>query len=48
MVAAVVGTSASRKVLEAMTDANFRNWTRRVVLAVGAVYLISGLWALLK
>ena len=48
VVAAVVGTSASRKVLEAMTDANFRNWTRRVVLAVGAVYLISGLWALLK
>ena len=47
VVAAVVGTSASRKVLKAMTDANFRNWTRRVVLAVGAVYLISGLWALL-
>jgi uncharacterized membrane protein YfcA len=48
VIAAVIGTSASRKVLEAMTDANFRNWTRRVVLVVGAVYLASGLWELAK
>jgi uncharacterized membrane protein YfcA len=43
---AVVGTTLSRKVLDAMTDHDFRRWTRRTVTAVGAFYLCSGLWAL--
>lgn len=43
---AVIGTSASRHVIERISDADFRSWTRRVVLAVGAFYLASGLWGL--
>lgn len=42
---AIAGTSASRRVLERMSDADFRNWTRRTVLAVAGFYLASGLWA---
>ena len=43
---AVIGTTASRKVLEAMTDTNFRQWTRRTVSVIGVYYLGTGLWAL--
>jgi hypothetical protein len=39
---AVIGTSLSRQVLERISDASFRSWTRWTVLAVGAVYLASG------
>lgn len=48
VLAAVIGTSASRRVLEAMSDANFRSWTRRVVLLVGGIYLVTGIWQLLR
>ena len=43
---AVAGTTASRQVLERMTDANFRDWTRRVVMTVASFYLASGVWAI--
>lgn len=43
---AVFGTTLSRKVLEAMTDANFRSWTRRTVMVTGLCYLVTGLWLL--
>jgi uncharacterized membrane protein YfcA len=43
---AVVGTTLSRKVLERMSDHDFRRWTRNTVTAVGTFYLCSGLWAL--
>lgn len=43
---AVVGTSASRRLLESMSDAGFRDWTRRAILAIGGFYLASGLLAL--
>lgn len=41
---AMVGTTLSRKVLDAMSDASFRSWTRRVVLFTGSCYLAAGLW----
>jgi uncharacterized membrane protein YfcA len=44
MLCAMVGTSASRRVLERMSDAAFRDWTRRTVFAVASFYLASGLW----
>ena len=44
MACAIAGTSISRRVLERMTDADFRSWTRRAVLTAGSVYLASGLW----
>ncbi|MCX7173099.1 MAG: sulfite exporter TauE/SafE family protein [Proteobacteria bacterium] len=43
---AVFGTTLSRRVLEAMTDANFRAWTRRTVMATGLCYLGTGLYLL--
>jgi len=46
MACAIAGTSVSRFVLERMSDADFRSWTRRAVLAVGSAYLATGLWTL--
>ncbi len=48
VVMAIVGTSASRAVLERMTDIQFRQWTRRVVMGIGAVYIAQGLAVLLR
>lgn len=43
---ALAGTSLSGRVLERMSDSAFRRWTRRVIVALGAVYLVSGMTAL--
>lgn len=42
---AFAGTSLARRVLEQMTDASFRLWTRWTVLGLGAIYLTSGISA---
>ncbi len=42
---AVTGTTLSRKALDAMSDKDFRLWTRRVVSVIGVFYLANGLWA---
>jgi uncharacterized membrane protein YfcA len=47
VVLAVVGTSLSKQVLERISDADFRRWTRWTVLTLGTVYLTSGILALL-
>ncbi|HET9578852.1 MAG TPA: TSUP family transporter [Usitatibacter sp.] len=39
---AVVGTTLSRQVLERITDASFRQWTRWTVMTLGVMYLVSG------
>jgi uncharacterized membrane protein YfcA len=44
----VVGTSLSTRVLEKMSDTNFRLWTRRVVMAIGVAYLFSGVLLLVE
>ena len=41
------GTSLAAMVLERMTDVGFRQWTRRVIFAVSAVYLARGAWLVL-
>jgi uncharacterized membrane protein YfcA len=46
VVSAIVGTSASRLVLDRLTDANFRKITQRLVLTLGAGYLAAGIWQL--
>ncbi len=43
---AFAGTTLSRSVLERLTDADFRLWTRWTVMATGVVYLASGAWML--
>ena len=41
---AMAGTSLSRRVLEVISDVNFRRWTQWIILTVAAVYLVQGLW----
>jgi len=45
---AFIGTSLSRQVLERMSDASFRQWTRWTVMSIGSVYLATGVLALLR
>src|SRR5437868_1549654 len=42
----IAGTSLAAMVLERMTDVGFRQWTRRVIFAVSAVYLARGVMLL--
>lgn len=44
---AILGALAGNGILQKMTDANFRAWTRWVVTGVGAVYLAQGLMKLI-
>jgi uncharacterized membrane protein YfcA len=41
---AVAGTSLAPFVIERMTDHGFRQWTRVIIFAVSAVYLIRAAW----
>lgn len=40
----LLGTWLGGLVLDRMTDANFRTWTKWIVTATGLVYLARGLW----
>ncbi len=40
---AFAGTTLSRRVLETMTDANFRRWTQWTVLTLGGINLATGI-----
>lgn len=44
---ALIGTTLSRRILDAMTDHQFRHWTQRLITSMGLVYLGQGLWLLL-
>jgi uncharacterized membrane protein YfcA len=48
VVLAVVGTSLSRQVLERITVASFRLWTRWTVMTLGSIYLASGVMSLAR
>lgn len=41
------GTSLAARVLERMTDADFRAWRRRIVHAVAVSFLVRGMWLLI-
>ena len=41
---AVLGTTLSRRFLDRLSDHQFYYWTRRVILAIGAVYIVQGVW----
>jgi uncharacterized membrane protein YfcA len=43
---AVVGASASKLVLNRISDTQFREITRRIVLVLGGCYLCAGIWLL--
>jgi uncharacterized membrane protein YfcA len=41
---AVLGTNLSRKFLDRLSDKQFYYWTRRIILAIGVVYIGQGVW----
>jgi uncharacterized membrane protein YfcA len=41
---AVIGTTLSRSFLDRLSDKQFYYWTRRVILAIGVVYIAQGIW----
>jgi len=45
---AIVGTQWSRKVLDKMSDAQFRRWSRAIIMALSVVYLGQGAYWLLQ
>jgi len=44
IVVAVAGTSLAPLVIERMTDHDFRQWTRAIILTLSAVYVVRGVW----
>src|SRR5205823_6638009 len=43
---AIAGTSVAPIVIERMTDHGFRQWTRAIIFAISAVYLVRAGWLL--
>jgi uncharacterized membrane protein YfcA len=40
---AVAGTQLSRSVLDAISDAQFRSWTRGLIVTIASIYLVHGI-----
>ena len=47
IIAAVIGTTLGGPILEKLSNAGFRLWTRRIVLVVGSISIAQGVWLLL-
>jgi len=45
---AVLGTTLSKSFLNRMSDKQFYHWTRRVILALGAVYVAQAIWRMVE
>ena len=45
--ASMTGTTLSRRILEAMSDLQFRSWARRLISVVAGYYILYGGWLLL-
>jgi hypothetical protein len=45
---AVLGTTLSRSFLDRLSDKQFYYWTRRVILAIGVVYVAQGVWQMVQ
>jgi uncharacterized membrane protein YfcA len=45
--ASMTGTSLARRLLEAMTDLQFRTWAGRLITTVACYYILYGSWLLL-
>jgi hypothetical protein len=44
IVLAIVGTQASRRVLDRISDTQFLQWSRRLIIALSIAYLGQGAW----
>jgi len=42
----MTGTTLARRILEAMTDLQFRTWARRLITTVACYYIVYGSWLL--
>jgi uncharacterized membrane protein YfcA len=42
--ASMTGTSLARRVLEAMTDVQFRTWANRIITTISGYYVAYGVW----
>ena len=47
LMVAMTGTTLARRILEAMTDLQFRTWAARLITTVAGYYIIYGSWLLL-
>ena len=47
VVLAIVGTQVSRRVLDRMSDTQFRRWSRAIIMALSVVYLGQGAYWLI-
>lgn len=47
VLASMLGTTLAKRVLEAMSDAQYRRWADRIILAVASFYIGQGGWLLL-
>jgi uncharacterized membrane protein YfcA len=45
--ASMTGTTLARRILEAMTDLQFRTWATRLITTVAGYYILYGSWLLL-
>ena len=45
--ASMLGTTLARRILEAMSDLQFRTWANRLITTVASYYIIYGGWMLL-
>ena len=46
--ASMLGTTLARRLLEAMSDAQFRTWANRLITAIACYYIAYGSWLLLS
>ena len=44
--ASMLGTTLARRILEAMSDAQFRTWAKRIITTVAGYYILYGGWLL--
>jgi uncharacterized membrane protein YfcA len=47
ILASMLGTSLARRILEAMSDQQFRTWANRLITTIASYYIIHGGWLLL-
>jgi len=48
IIAAMIGTSLSKFVLERLNDQQFRRWTQALVMVIGTVYLVQGVYLIMS
>lgn len=46
VLASMLGTTLARRVLEAMTDTQYRLWANRIIVAIAGFYVVYGGWLL--